>query len=366
MASKKIQLVGALNIPQSDWGQTDETQLDYIKNKPEIPSINGLATEDYVDTQNEAKFDKTGGTITGSLTITGNLTVDGTTYTEDHETIRVEDNLLVLNSSKEDVSTSLSGIAINKNADSTYGITYDPTDDTVKLGEGSVDANGDFVFKDGEGKPLTTREDSTKLTDGNLLSWDAKENKLVDSGRAAADIDQKLDRQSEPNRIYSSNTDGETEMLSHDADDFGQVPLRNEHSDILVPLTPSSKDAATSKQYVDDTVASVSSPKILTIDGTVIDMALSCNVEYRCASPVETLTIKSLDSGIDGISEQWSIIFATGDTVAVAYPETVIWAIAEPVFEANKIYWLSFIPLGAKHLGVWTVAEGTEVTASES
>ena len=29
MASKKIQIVG-LDLPQSDWNQTDETQLDYI------------------------------------------------------------------------------------------------------------------------------------------------------------------------------------------------------------------------------------------------------------------------------------------------------------------------------------------------
>ena len=70
--SKVIQVVG-LDIPKSDWNQTDETKLDYIKNKPElgvmatknevtmddldktiterldsIPSIEGLATEEYV------------------------------------------------------------------------------------------------------------------------------------------------------------------------------------------------------------------------------------------------------------------------------------------------------------------------------
>lgn len=36
---------------QADWFQTDETALDYIKNKPTIPSIDGLATEEYVNTQ---------------------------------------------------------------------------------------------------------------------------------------------------------------------------------------------------------------------------------------------------------------------------------------------------------------------------
>ena len=34
---------------QSDWNQTDDTQADFIKNKPTIPSIEGLATEEYVD-----------------------------------------------------------------------------------------------------------------------------------------------------------------------------------------------------------------------------------------------------------------------------------------------------------------------------
>lgn len=34
--AKKIQLVGTLKTPQSDWAQTDETQLDYIKNKPDM------------------------------------------------------------------------------------------------------------------------------------------------------------------------------------------------------------------------------------------------------------------------------------------------------------------------------------------
>lgn len=44
MASKKIQIVG-LDIPQADWNQTDETQLDYIKNKPDLDL---LATMEWV------------------------------------------------------------------------------------------------------------------------------------------------------------------------------------------------------------------------------------------------------------------------------------------------------------------------------
>lgn len=32
MKTKKIQVIGG--FPQSDWNQTDDTQMDYIKNKP--------------------------------------------------------------------------------------------------------------------------------------------------------------------------------------------------------------------------------------------------------------------------------------------------------------------------------------------
>lgn len=37
-----------LTQTQSDWSQTDDTAVDYIKNKPNIPSTEGLATEQFV------------------------------------------------------------------------------------------------------------------------------------------------------------------------------------------------------------------------------------------------------------------------------------------------------------------------------
>ena len=42
---------GGFSQVQADWNQTDNTEVDFIKNKPSIPSINGLATENYVDTE---------------------------------------------------------------------------------------------------------------------------------------------------------------------------------------------------------------------------------------------------------------------------------------------------------------------------
>ena len=41
------------HIIQADWNQTDPLKMDYIHNKPEIPSIDGLASENFVKTQIE-------------------------------------------------------------------------------------------------------------------------------------------------------------------------------------------------------------------------------------------------------------------------------------------------------------------------
>lgn len=48
-------------LKQPDWNQSDYTKLDYIKNKPSIPSIDGLASTTYVDNAVGAKVDKING-----------------------------------------------------------------------------------------------------------------------------------------------------------------------------------------------------------------------------------------------------------------------------------------------------------------
>jgi hypothetical protein len=121
------------------------------------------------------------GTIDGSLTVAGDLVVQGTTHTQDNETLRIVDNIIEINSEKADNATVLSGVAINKNSNSTYGVMYDPTDDTVKFGEGQT-KDGEFSFKDGEGAPLAIREDSSNIADGAIMIFDKSKNKLVDSG----------------------------------------------------------------------------------------------------------------------------------------------------------------------------------------
>lgn len=130
----------------------------------------------------EKKYDKTGGTITGGVSIQGDLTVSGTTTTEKEKQLLVEENVIATNANKVDLMTLLSGLAINKNASATYGIMYDPSDDTVKFGEGVLDENRKFVFKDGEGLPLSVRADDSDFVEAHLVRWDSTSKSFVDAG----------------------------------------------------------------------------------------------------------------------------------------------------------------------------------------
>lgn len=141
---------------------------------------------DVLQSDVDKKLEKTGGTISGNLSIQGNLNVAGTTVTQDTETLLVKDNIVVTNSDKAEL-LNLSGLAINKNANQTYGIMYDPTTDSVKLGLGSIDETGKFTFSE-NGNPVAVRADSSLLVDGHLIKWDATNNRFVDSGKSVDDF----------------------------------------------------------------------------------------------------------------------------------------------------------------------------------
>lgn len=157
-----------------------------------LAKSSGGITQKELDEALETKYDKTGGAIAGDVAITGNLTVSGTTTTEKEKQLLVEDNVIATNANKVDLQTLLSGLAINKNADATYGIMYDPTDDTVKFGEGTLDENNKFVFKAGEGHPLAIRADSSQFADGYLVKWDAATMSFVQANLKEDNVSKKI------------------------------------------------------------------------------------------------------------------------------------------------------------------------------
>ena len=178
--ANKAVLTGTDTLATQEWTQENAGKIDTI-------SVNGVnIPADANKNVNLEVLEKTGGTISGNLSVQGNLNVAGTTVTQDTETLLVKDNIVVTNSDKAEL-LNLSGLAINKNANQTYGIMYDPTTDSVKLGLGSIDATGKFTFSE-NGNPVAVRADSSLLVDGHLIKWDATNNRFVDSGKSVDDF----------------------------------------------------------------------------------------------------------------------------------------------------------------------------------
>lgn len=212
-------------------------------------------TKEYVDAELDKKYDKTGGAITGDVAITGNLAVSGTTTTEKEKQLLVEDNVIVTNANKIDLKTLLSGLAINKNENATYGIMYDPTDDTVKFGEGTIGENNKFVFKDGEGLPLAIRADSNQFVDGCLVKWDASTNSFVKSDLTDENVGKKIDKIDFSNgqaTVTFDTADGMTLVgtgqLTHSDKSTSQIG-----TDIEIPIIPGDgviMDATTNANHV--------------------------------------------------------------------------------------------------------------------
>lgn len=140
------------------------------------------------------KLDIAGGTITGDLDVDGDLVVSGDftakgkTFIEEATTLAVKNAIIETNAGKTDLKTLLSGLVINKNPTTAYGFVYDPTDDTVKFGQGSVDENGVFTFKTGEGAPIATRADSSTFTAEHLVKWDNVKKRFVDAGKSISEV----------------------------------------------------------------------------------------------------------------------------------------------------------------------------------
>lgn len=130
------------------------------------------------------KTGQTSQAIQGNISIQGDLTVSGTTTSEDHQTLMVQDNIIVTNSDGVAIS-GLSGIAIRINSTSAFGIVYDPSVQELKAGLGTLSAENEFTFSLGEGFPITLRDSDGDLVDGNVVMWDNVGKRLTDSGIVA-------------------------------------------------------------------------------------------------------------------------------------------------------------------------------------
>ena len=150
------------------------------------------------------KLDKTGGTITGSLTINGDLTVSGTNTSIVTQTLEVKDNVILANSDGMAKLVDNAGFAVKTDSTHAYGIMYDPDADGVKIGLGEIDSNGKFEYYEGEDQLLATRDDS--IADGNLVYWDDKEKTLKDAN---------ISLREEKSKIYSHTAIGSDKVTGY-------------------------------------------------------------------------------------------------------------------------------------------------------
>lgn len=136
----------------------------------------------------ETKYDKTGGRIEGDVIVVGDLTVNGEQHILNTENLAVKNAMIYSNSEAAEPLIKKGGIGIKTNATDVYGVVYDPQSDSVKLGLGKADANGNFDFNANEGNPVAVRDDSNAFTNKHLVEWSDSGKKLVDSGFSAEEF----------------------------------------------------------------------------------------------------------------------------------------------------------------------------------
>lgn len=141
------------NTDNSEYGAENTVTSTYKI----VENPNEAACKAYVQNGLAKKLDKTGGVITGSLIVEG-----GT-------------------------KTSLKGF-VSRSEEGTFGMVYDLSSKAFMLGFGEVDEDGNFSFSEGEGLPVTLREDSSAFEDGTVVQWSSDGNKLVPTGLLVEDI----------------------------------------------------------------------------------------------------------------------------------------------------------------------------------
>jgi hypothetical protein len=140
----------------------------------DLADVDGRVTvneSDIVDLQTN-KLDKSGGTITGSLTINENLYVNGTETIVNTVSVSAKDNLIVINAGEEGsgVTAGEAGIEVDRGDLPFYHFKFVESTETFVVG-----LSGDY-------QAVATREDSP--IDRHIGIWDSTSNQFVTSGIA--------------------------------------------------------------------------------------------------------------------------------------------------------------------------------------
>lgn len=157
----------------------------------QLTNDSDYATKSYVDTQDNKKLDKAGGSVTGNLTIGGNLIVNGATTSIDSTTLKVSDKLIEVAKDNTAKLTTPAGIVVPKYDGTNYGALVIDGDGNAQVGDVKLDASGNIDVTNSDLQILATREG---LTDGNLVKWDGTKKTLVPDTTVASNASSALSK----------------------------------------------------------------------------------------------------------------------------------------------------------------------------
>lgn len=157
----------------------------------QLTNDSDYATKSYVDTQDNKKLDKAGGSVTGNLTIGGNLIVNGATTSIDSTTLKVSDKLIEVAKDNTAKLTTPAGIVVPKYDGINYGALVIDSDGNAQVGDVKLDSSGNIDVTNSDLQILTTREG---LTDGNLVKWDGTKKTLVPDTTVASNASSALSK----------------------------------------------------------------------------------------------------------------------------------------------------------------------------
>ena len=317
----RVYCIGSKKIPRSSLDVTDSGTWS-----SSIPCRNGDGTFNV----NDAKYDKepvtlgqlttklldyllkSGGIISGNLSIQGDLEVRGTTKTSEEETLNVKDSIVVTNSSGADLSATLAGFVIRLNATDCYGIIYDASSESVKLGKGKI-TNGKFTFNSGEGNAIAIRADGSLMTNGHLVKWDATALKFVDAGKSVDDFVRKTTSKG----LYATEADGSDVKINFSSSPTNWQIAQYDDGGRTQTNDPTDPLDAVNKQYFEAKGAMqriVYSSDNKTISPT--ELAL-LKPGFYTIDPTYTIT-----NGTETLPKNYYTMIKQGSTGAVPYNES--------------------------------------------
>lgn len=293
------------HIVQADWNQTDPLQMDYIHNKPEIPvlpSLDNFVDKSYVDTEINKVYKK--------------------------ELINAD-----LSGHTEIVSLS----------------SLTPVNDLYMCVSVTVPQNTDVTFKFVNGKDpaslgISSAENQSEYDNAGYTGFSCPCERI--SIKATETGHDSIDEASLGYLVANYHAEAEWHNINE------EVTINSgESTNLYIRL---SEDQLS----IQDTAAFIAKYSGVEIEASY-GVNINSDTEYVCAEPFTNIHIVNfIKSYPETVAQEWTISFLTDEeSPSITVPNTIKWLYAEPIFEANHRYLVTFKQIHNNIYGIWTVLE---------